>query len=161
MASSSGATEAQIRSEIERLTGYVVRFVYQRISHEYLTAATIKEHKELQKQQASRNGHYGHYGHQYPGPGQARSNKYVNPNYQAPNKFGRPGIASAPNAATPVAVSSESGTLDPQIGQPPPVIPGQKKDVVLGGVAFESSGRSLVRKDCESWVCVCVCSLFA
>lgn len=39
----------------------------------------------------------------------------------------------------------------------PPVVPGQKKDIVLGGVAFESSGRSLVRKDCELWKTYILC----
>ena len=31
-------------------------------------------------------------------------------------------------------------------------MPQDKRDVVIDGVAFESSGRSLVRKDCESSV---------
>ena len=124
-----------------------------------MTAATIKQHKEHQNKtlwnEAGRRAHY------YHGPGPTRSNKYVNPNYQPPNKYVRPDvntgsvIASTPSAAAAIVeAGSESGILVPQISQPPPVIPGQKKEVVLGGVAFESSGRSLVRKDCELLICI-------
>jgi hypothetical protein len=86
----------------------------------------------------------------------------VNPNYQPPNKYVRPDvngsvIPSTPSAAAAiVAAISEIG----QISQPPPVIPGQKKEVVLGGVAFESSGRSLVRKDRELLICMRTCQSY-
>ncbi|KIP08826.1 hypothetical protein PHLGIDRAFT_103840 [Phlebiopsis gigantea 11061_1 CR5-6] len=57
-----------------------------------------------------------------------RNNVYVNPNYKPPSK-------PASTASTPrLPPSKPSGTND-------------KRDVVIGGVAFESSGRSLVRKD--------------
>ncbi|KAH8832712.1 hypothetical protein DL96DRAFT_1583103 [Flagelloscypha sp. PMI_526] len=49
-----------------------------------------------------------------------RSNSYVNPNYKP--------------------------TSNP-VSQTPPAQSGSKKDVVIGGIAFESSRRSLVRKD--------------
>jgi len=158
MASSTSSTESQIRSEIERLTGYVVRLSQSMIRGEYLTTATIKQHKELQNQQTPWN-ETGRYVHYYHGPGPTRSNKYVNPNYQPPNKYVRPGVNTGPViASTPataiVEAGPESGTPVPQISQPPILIPGQKKEVVLGGVAFESSGRSLVRKDCELFVCM-------
>nr|GAT56991.1 predicted protein [Mycena chlorophos] len=59
-----------------------------------------------------------------------RAHSYVNPNYRPqPNKFVRP-----------------SNPLPPAQNRPAP--PAQvKKEVVLNGVAFESSRRSLVRKD--------------
>jgi hypothetical protein len=83
----------------------------------------------------------------------------VNPNYQPPNRYVRPGVNSGPVIApTPSAAAaiveavSESGNQAVQ--PPPPVIAGQKKEVMLGGVAFESSGRSLVRKDRELLVCI-------
>lgn len=58
-----------------------------------------------------------------------RTNSYVNPNYQPRgNKHVRP---TAP-------------ALQPGSSRPPTT---NVKDVVLGGVAFESSSRSLVRKD--------------
>jgi len=152
MASSTNSTEAQIRSEIERLTGYVARFPESMIRGEYLTTATIKQHKDLQSQQTPWNAKG--YAHYYHGSGPTRSNKYVNPNYQPPNKYVRPGVNTGPViTSTPataiVEVGPESGTPIPQTSQPPLLIPGQKKEVVLGGVAFESSGRSLVRKDRE------------
>ncbi|KAH9852030.1 hypothetical protein C2E23DRAFT_827268 [Lenzites betulinus] len=62
-----------------------------------------------------------------------RSNVYVNPNYKPAAKNIRP---PAPAVVRPRPVS-----------RPPPSLPEEKRDVVIGGVAFESSGRSLVRKD--------------
>lgn len=63
----------------------------------------------------------------------ARNNTYVNPNYKPANKYIRP----------------TTTVIRPAAPQPRPVPPPstQVKDVVLNGVAFESSGRSLVRKD--------------
>ncbi|KZT65772.1 hypothetical protein DAEQUDRAFT_731071 [Daedalea quercina L-15889] len=63
-------------------------------------------------------------------PAHPRSNVYVNPNYKPPSK------ASRPQSAPPVR---------PQAVEKPSTA--QKHDVVIGGVAFEASGRSLVRKD--------------
>ncbi|KAF7310001.1 hypothetical protein MIND_00372900 [Mycena indigotica] len=63
-----------------------------------------------------------------------RANSYVNPNYRpAPNKYIRP------------------PTFPPVVPAPIRFQPGTqvKKEVVLNGVAFESSKRSLVRKDCK------------
>lgn len=45
-----------------------------------------------------------------------------------------------PSTVSPVPLAS---------GKPVSSLDGQKKEVVLGGVAFESSRRSLVRKDRE------------
>lgn len=57
-----------------------------------------------------------------------RNNVYVNPNYKPPSK----------PTVTP--------SVPPR--QPPKLVPtSEKREVVIGGVAFESSGRSLVRKD--------------
>lgn len=62
--------------------------------------------------------------------GQPRRNVYVNPNYR-------------PQKVT---------TLAPRPYRQPAPLPAprlnEKKDVIIGGVAFESSGRTLVRKDC-------------
>ncbi|KAF9047160.1 hypothetical protein BDZ89DRAFT_1007317 [Hymenopellis radicata] len=59
----------------------------------------------------------------------ARKNNYYNPNYKPRNTYVRPAAPAAP-PPRPSASSSQ-----------------QMKEVVLNGVAFESSGRSLVRKD--------------
>ncbi|KAF7309026.1 hypothetical protein MKEN_01103600 [Mycena kentingensis (nom. inval.)] len=57
-----------------------------------------------------------------------RPNVYVNPNYRPPtNQYVRPATSRPPSS------------------RPPP--PTQPKEVVLNGVAFQSSNRSLVRKD--------------
>jgi len=147
--------EAQIRSEIERLTGVFFSCLFESLmsSNMHITA-TINQHKALQKQQSAWDKSTNYYT-PHNGEGHSR-NKYVNPNYQSSNKYIRPGLNSAgpstttvssPSPATPLASSGPSvATIT---SQPPPVIPGQIKEVVLGGVAFESSGRSLVRKDCE------------
>ena len=64
-----------------------------------------------------------------------RNNVYVNPNYKPPSKTFSPPVPPA-NQARPAP-------------RPPTSIPQEKRDVLIGGVAFESSGRSLVRKDCK------------
>ena len=64
-----------------------------------------------------------------------RSNVYVNPNYKPPSKTARP--PAPPPQPRPAA-------------RPPPTLPQEKRDVVLNGVEFESSGRALVRKDRKS-----------
>ncbi|GJE91166.1 hypothetical protein PsYK624_073150 [Phanerochaete sordida] len=56
-----------------------------------------------------------------------RNNVYVNPNYKPPSK----------PAVTP--------SVPPR--QPPKPVSTEKREVVIGGVAFQSSGRSLVRKE--------------
>lgn len=68
----------------------------------------------------------------YPSTTRPRNNVYVNPNYKPPSRSSHP---TAPVTQHPRA--------------PETVIPptSQKRDVVIGGIAFESSGRSLVRKD--------------
>jgi hypothetical protein len=58
-----------------------------------------------------------------------RSNIYVNPNYKPPSR------PSAVSSRQPVVKTTTEDTI-------------RKRDIVLGGVAFESSRRSLVRKDC-------------
>ena len=97
--------------------------------------------------------------------GGKRSNVYVNPNYKPANKYIRPGSNAAASEtaiamdSSGVGLSSTSSTTHSGVSSTP--VPGtvpptqssgvgtQKKEIVLGGVAFESSGRSLVRKDCE------------
>ncbi|KAI0077702.1 hypothetical protein K474DRAFT_1771528 [Panus rudis PR-1116 ss-1] len=64
-------------------------------------------------------------------PARPRSNVYVNPNYKPPSKSGPP---------------SRPTTVPPQVpAKVPPTT--ETKEVVIGGVAFQSSGRSLVRKE--------------
>ncbi|KAI1793551.1 hypothetical protein LXA43DRAFT_1123434 [Ganoderma leucocontextum] len=63
-----------------------------------------------------------------------RNNVYVNPDYKPPSRTLRPPVS----ATVP----------KPQPASKPPVSTTQEaRDVIIGGVAFESSGRSLVRKD--------------
>ncbi|TFK39856.1 hypothetical protein BDQ12DRAFT_734584 [Crucibulum laeve] len=75
----------------------------------------------------------------------ARSNTYVNPHYKPPssNKYVRPGLKTTP--APRPSTSKPISAINPA----PPAPSAEVKEVVLGGVAFESSGRSLVRKDRE------------
>ncbi|KAF8966339.1 hypothetical protein BDZ97DRAFT_1809107 [Flammula alnicola] len=154
MASSTAATEAQIKSEIERLT------------------ATINQHKATQKNKPWNNSGYknsSNYYSPYPHGGPpGRSNSYFNPGYKPANKYIRPGLnagpsqpastATTPSAATPTPTPTTADNSPGPSSMPSPAVPsasskpvssvgGQKKEVVLGGVAFESSGRSLVRKD--------------
>ncbi|KAJ7022126.1 hypothetical protein C8F04DRAFT_1139078 [Mycena alexandri] len=96
------ASEAQIKSEIARLT------------------ASISQHKS---KSATANST------RYQPP---RSSTYINPNYKPPaNKYIRPPPSKPPPQSRPPTASSST----------------QVKEVVLNGVAFESSNRSLVRKD--------------
>ena len=162
------STEAQIKSEIERLTGmcrlstsvHSSNFSFSRI-------ATINQHKMYNR---NTNLNPGRYSTDYTA-NQAgrRSNVYVNPNYKPANKYTRPGTASKTDITTDsfgVGQSSTSSTSYVGVSPAPAPGPGtvittsvgaQKKEVVLGGVAFESSGRSLVRKDRErSLMCPCL-----
>ncbi len=69
----------------------------------------------------------------YPG-GRPRNNVYVNPDYKPPLRAVAP-IPPAPRPPIPRPLSTH---------------PDEKRDVVINGIAFETSGRSLVRKDCKS-----------
>ncbi|KAA1470279.1 hypothetical protein DENSPDRAFT_836046 [Dentipellis sp. KUC8613] len=68
------------------------------------------------------------------------SRSYVNPSYKPPssNKYVRPGLQSVP-------APSKSST--PPVGPARAAAPSQPRDIIIGGVAFKSSRRSLVRKD--------------
>lgn len=164
MASSYGATtEAQMKSEIERLTGIYVN-LYTVLILYFLCIATINQHK---MHNINKNLNQGGYSTNYTVNQTARrSNVYVNPNYKPANKYIRPGlntaassetaIATDPSGAGPSSTSSTSyigGSTAPTSGTVTPAqssgVSAQKKEIVLGGVAFESSSRSLVRKDRE------------
>lgn len=68
----------------------------------------------------------------------SRTNVYVNPNYKPSPPLNQVPPRPAPYYR-PVPIKNT----------------GERRDVVLNGVAFQSSGRSLVRKDRESpWVSV-------
>ncbi|OCH87389.1 hypothetical protein OBBRIDRAFT_759865 [Obba rivulosa] len=73
----------------------------------------------------------------YPAPARPRNNVYVNPNYKPPSKSARPTppISHTPPQAPP----SNPPTRPPSAAE--------RRDVVIDGVTFESSARSLVRKD--------------
>ncbi|EGO22276.1 hypothetical protein SERLADRAFT_472853 [Serpula lacrymans var. lacrymans S7.9] len=69
-------------------------------------------------------------------PTKSRSNTYINPNYKPPTN--------------PSHFKSSQFTRAPATSKPPPPPapgPSQAREVVIDGVAFQSSGRSLVRKD--------------
>lgn len=109
-----------------------------------LNPASISQHKS---KTATANPTTARYP-SYPPPSTStswppRSSTYINPNYKhQPNKYIRPTSTTAPpsvpaaaaSARPPLSTSSSSGGV---------------KEVVLNGVAFESSTRSLVRKDRE------------
>ncbi|KAJ4473565.1 hypothetical protein J3R30DRAFT_3780363, partial [Lentinula aciculospora] len=65
-----------------------------------------------------------------------RKNTYVNPNYKLTNKYVRPSTSTA----VPPQPSTKPSTSTTEI-----------KEVVINGIAFQSSGRSLVRKDRKSF----------
>lgn len=123
---SSSVSEAQIRSEIARLTGRF-RFVCGNPSFLIWSSATIKERKSKISEQNSG----------YPRIN-SRNNTYINPNYRPANKYIRPDNN---------IVQHQLPLSEFQSQVKPPST--QVKDVVINGVAFESSRRSLVRKDCE------------
>lgn len=64
-------------------------------------------------------------------PSHNRTNIYVNPNYKPSNRGHAP--ATTYRRAAPRQPAADLS----------------QKDVLIGGVTFQSSGRSLVRKDCE------------
>lgn len=154
------STEAQIKSEIERLTGICQHSTsVHRSDFSFSRIATINQHKMYNR---NTNFNQGRYSTDYTA-NQAgrRSNVYVNPNYKPANKYTRPTTVSKTDIATDsfgVDRLSTSSTSYTGISSAPAPVPGtviptsvdtQKREIVLGGVAFESSGRSLVRKDRE------------
>ena len=161
------STEAQIKSEIERLTGICqLSTSVHHSDFSFSRTATINQHKMYNR---NSNINQGRYSTDYTA-NQAgrRSNVYVNPNYKPANKYTRP-VTSKTDMATDsfgVGQSSTSSTSYVGVSSAPAPAPGtvistsvgaQKKEIVLGGVAFESSGRSLVRKDRErSLMCSCL-----
>ncbi|TFY68232.1 hypothetical protein EVJ58_g1132 [Rhodofomes roseus] len=109
---------AALKLEIARLTGRCSVKVVDRVA--YLRAGVINRHKTGEPHPQPR-----------PAGRPARGNIYVNPNYKPPSKPAAR-LQSAPvSRSQPIEQSSNA----------------QKHDVVIGGVTFEASGRSLVRKD--------------
>jgi hypothetical protein len=113
---------AQIKSEIARLTGQWADIHSKAIAE--CLAASISQHKSTTSA---------------PRPPTSttswppRSSTYINPNYKPPsNKYIRPAQQPRPQITRPPSTSATPNTT---------------KEVVLNGVAFESSTRSLVRKD--------------
>ncbi|KAJ3848262.1 hypothetical protein EV368DRAFT_76311 [Lentinula lateritia] len=99
----SSPNEAQLKSEIARLTGKI---------GDCKSPPSINMHKSTSTRPT-------------------RTNAYVNPNYKHTNKYIRPSTST---------VSSNTLTQ-------PSASTTEVKEVVINGIAFQSSGRSLVRKD--------------
>ena len=119
---------AALKLEIARLTGKYPRYDDDNaLLHSYPCPGVINRHKTAEHQTARPPSTGRPIGY-------SRSNVYVNPNYKPTPKPIRP--LSAPPARPSVVEKPSSNA--------------QKHDVVIGGVAFEASGRSLVRKDCAS-----------
>lgn len=182
MTSASAAAEAQIKSEIERLTGKFTPSYHILANVDgFSSLATINQHKAHQKNKPWQTG--ANYYAPYPQGGPpGRSNTYINPSYKPTNKYIRPGLNVAgpskttvtPTPTAPSVTSSTPAASTPTTGSstvPSPVLSSSKpvstvggpiKEVVLGGVAFESSRRVLVRKDRESHFhpCSFACCVF-
>jgi len=126
MASTSASEAARIQQEIAFLTGKRIVFSSTDSPHNLYHPGAINRHKSGSTTQQSAGY-----------SAAPRNNTYVNPNYKPPSTQYKPPTKYVRPATT---------AYKPQ---PPPVSgPSQTRDVVIGGVAFESSGRSLVRKDC-------------
>ncbi|TFK29658.1 hypothetical protein FA15DRAFT_663813 [Coprinopsis marcescibilis] len=142
------SSEADIKSEIARLT------------------ATINQHKTSQTGTTytrGRGGYHGSHNFGYGYPSASRGGaRFLN------NKYVRPGLPTTPAALSTVASSitpassvtvvpssstfelKGASTATPSTSTEPPTSEASAagtKDVVIGGVTFESSARSLVRKD--------------
>ena len=116
----SSATEEALKAEIARLTG--VLSSSGRAHNGYLTlwVGAINRHRAGQPSK--------------PFTFTSRSNAYVNPNYKPPSRaVWRASLPPQPSRPVepPSRPLSSSGT----------------RDVLIDGVAFQSSGRSLIRKD--------------
>jgi hypothetical protein len=131
--SSSLSSEAALKLEIARLTGAQGQVWDSAHAVYVLCTATINSAKAG----APTSSHTGYRPQNSYSTGKFTfgriNNTYVNPNY-------KPSTRSSVKVVKP---------LPPARPNPPTA---DKKDVVIGGVAFESSGRSLVRKDC-TWLC--------
>ncbi|KII87456.1 hypothetical protein PLICRDRAFT_43093 [Plicaturopsis crispa FD-325 SS-3] len=116
---SASTSEAALKLEIARLSG------------------AINRHKSTAP--APRPGY----------PTSTRHNVYVNPNYKPANKYIRPGTSNSSTSTTPTSAIGSSSQPHQQAphSHPAPGVSSEAREVVLGGVAFQSSGRSLVRKD--------------
>lgn len=117
----ASTSDAALKEEIARLTGHSY-FVHPNIFLSNHLGA-INQHKSTQQSVGSL-------------PGPRRSNTYINPQYKPPTSY-RP-----PKPPTQYIRPPTSG-----LPHPPQVQ--STRDVVIDGVTFESSNRSLVRKDCE------------
>ena len=124
---SSEAT--RIQQEIALLTGMSNIFSPADSPHSPCHSGAINRHKSGSTAQQSTG---------YPAA-RPRNNTYINPNYKPPPTQYKPPT----KYVCPVTTAYKTQPL---------LVPGssQTHDVVIGGVAFESSGRSLVRKDCAS-----------
>lgn len=82
--------------------------------------------------------------HPYP----TTRNTYVNPSYRLPTSKTHVRPGSQTPSATPASSTSSLPTVRPQSGPGPSQ--SQPRDVTINGVVFETSKRSLVRKDSAS-----------
>jgi hypothetical protein len=125
---SPSAAEAALKLEIARLTGasllsYTGIGLVNTLFSEKGAINQAKSEPNLKTTSRRPNGsNYTGYTSAH-----TRSNTYVNPNYrpEKPSSI----LPKRPSVTAPVTTN--------------------KKDIVIGGVAFQSTGRSLVRKDCK------------
>jgi hypothetical protein len=73
---------------------------------------------------------------------------YVNPSYKLPSSKTQVRSGSQTSSPTPASSTSSFPTVRPQSGPGPSQ--SQPRDVTINGVVFETSNRSLVRKDSAS-----------
>lgn len=123
--------EAAIKAEIARLSGRYFPMQVDRCSDK--DTGAIDHHKSTGPSTSAPPSR---------GP---RNHTYVNPNYKPPSRSALPKFLPAtintPRYATkPVFSSSSNVAHHPVAAQGP-------REVLIDGVAFRSSGRSLVRKD--------------
>ena len=118
------SSDAALKAEIARLTGRTLRSPCVTVLTCLLGA--INQHKSTQQAFGSAPGP----------PGYRKSNTYVNPNYKPPSSY-----------RSQAYHSSTSRYVRPPHVPKPQAAPSSTHDIVIDGVAFETSSRSLVRKD--------------
>lgn len=113
-------------------------------SHRYLPFPASIDTFSYPKTLGAINRHRSGQGQVRPPPSATRTT-YINPSYKAPSSraYIRPENQAA--SAAPSTSSRPSTTVRPPSGPGPSI--SQPHDVTIDGVVFESSKRSLVRKD--------------
>lgn len=118
------SSEAALRAEIARLTGNEI-VISKAYLHLTKTQGAINQRKYASQVSRPPSSSFRFNG----------NNKYINPNYKVTPKSQRP----------PVVTKEKS-----QVANLPSTSTSRPHEVVIDGVAFQSSRRSLVRKD-SAW----------